>query len=145
MTTLLNRPKVKVAKKARSGRGTKISKPPRTISSITKPGALNPKPPGVRTETTPWDGSEYLTSEVEMAAYLNAAFEDGHPKIIAAALGNIARAKGMAQIAREAGLNRESLYKALSEDGNPELSTLLKVLRALGIQLQVTPFPVPAT
>ena len=70
-----------------------------------------------------------------MAAYLEAAFEDGDPALIAAALGDIARAKGMSQIARETGLGRESLYKALSPDGNPEFSTVLKVVRALGLRL----------
>ena len=66
---------------------------------------------------------------------LEAAFEDGDPALIAAALGDIARAKGMSQIARETGLGRESLYKALSPDGNPEFSTVLKVVRALGLRL----------
>jgi len=70
-----------------------------------------------------------------MAAYLEAALEDGDPALIAAALGDIARAKGMSQIARETGLGRESLYKALSPDGNPEFSTVLKVVRALGLRL----------
>ena len=70
-----------------------------------------------------------------MAAYLEAALEDGDPALIAAALGDIARAKGMSQIARETGLGRESLYKALSPDSNPEFSTVLKVVRALGLRL----------
>ena len=70
-----------------------------------------------------------------MAAYLEAALEDGDPALIAAALGDIARAKGMSQIARETGLGLESLYKALSPDGNPEFSTVLKVVRALGLRL----------
>ena len=67
-----------------------------------------------------------------MAAYLEAALEEGDPALVAAALGDIARAKGMAQIARETGLGRESLYKALSPEGNPEFATVLKVVRALG-------------
>ena len=70
-----------------------------------------------------------------MAAYLEAVLEDGDPRVIVHALGNIARARGMSQIAREAGLGRESLYKALSPDGNPEFATVLKVVRALGIKL----------
>ncbi len=70
-----------------------------------------------------------------MAAYLEAALEDGDPALIVAALGDIARAKGMSQIARETGLGRQSLYKALSPDGNPEFSTVLKVVRALGLRL----------
>ena len=74
-----------------------------------------------------------------MAAYLEAALEDGDPKVIAVALGDIARAKGMSQIARDAGLGRESLYKALSAGGNPELGTILKVISALGLQLHASP------
>jgi probable addiction module antidote protein len=74
-----------------------------------------------------------------MAAYLEAALEDGDPRVVAAALGDIARAKGMTQVARDTGLGRESLYKALSPDGNPELSTLLKVVAALGLQLRAVP------
>jgi probable addiction module antidote protein len=74
----------------------------------------------------------------QMAAYLEAAFEDGDPQVVATALGNIARAKGIAQIARDAGLSQESLYKALSPGGNPEMATFLKVVRALGIHLHAT-------
>lgn len=73
-----------------------------------------------------------------MAEYLEAAIEDGHPAIIAAAIGNIARAKGMSKIARKTGLARESLYKALSPDGNPEFATILKVVRALGLRLHAS-------
>jgi probable addiction module antidote protein len=76
-----------------------------------------------------------------MAAYLEAALEDGDPRVVAAALGDIARAKGMTQVARDTGLGRESLYKALSPDGNPELATLLKVVAALGLQLRAAPRP----
>ena len=89
----------------------------------------------VKTKTRPWDAAEHLTTEDDMAAYLEAALEDGDPALVAAALGDIARAKGMSQIARETGLGRESLYKALSPDGNPEFSTVLKVVRALGLRL----------
>lgn len=67
-----------------------------------------------RTETRPWDPAEHLETEEDMAAYLEAALEEGDPALVAAALGDIARAKGMTQIARETGLGRESLYKALS-------------------------------
>jgi probable addiction module antidote protein len=87
-------------------------------------------------KTRPWDPAEHLITEGDMAAYLEAALEDGDPALIAAALGDIARAKGMSQIARETGLGRESLYKALSPDGNPEFSTVLKVVRALGLRLR---------
>jgi len=91
-----------------------------------------------KTRTKPWDAVEHLKSDDEMAAYLEAALEDGDPALVAAALGDIARAKGMAEIAREAGLGRESLYKALSPGGNPELATILKVVRALGLRLHAT-------
>ncbi|MCP9835864.1 MULTISPECIES: addiction module antidote protein, partial [unclassified Cyanobium] len=81
----------------------------------------------------------HLVSSEDQAAYLEAALEDGDPKVIAAALGDIARAKGMTQIARDAGLGRESLYKALSAGGNPEFGTILKVISALGLQLHASP------
>lgn len=92
-----------------------------------------------KTITTLWDPSEHLQTEEDMAAYLEAALEEGEPNLVAAALGDIARAKGMTQIAREAGLGRESLYKALSLDGNPALGTILKVVAALGLQLHAAP------
>ncbi|MCK9418063.1 MAG: putative addiction module antidote protein [Nitrospirae bacterium] len=73
-----------------------------------------------------------------MANYLEAAIEDSDPALISAALGDIARAKGMSQVARKAGLGRESLYKALSPNGNPEFATILKVVKALGLRLHAT-------
>lgn len=88
------------------------------------------------TKTKIWDPARYLKSERDMAAYLQAALEVDDPALFAAALGDIARAKGMSQIARDAGLGRESLYKALSADGNPEFATVLKVVRSLGLRLQ---------
>jgi len=88
-----------------------------------------------KTKTRTWDAAEYLESPEDMAAYLEAALEEDNPALFAAALGDIARAKGMSQIAREAGLGRESLYKALSAEGNPEFATVLKVLRSLGLKL----------
>ena len=66
-------------------------------------------------ETTPWDASDFLTSDEAIAAYLDAALEDGDPRVVAMALGNIARAKGMSSVARDAGITREALYKALSD------------------------------
>ena len=92
-----------------------------------------------KTATSPWDPADHLKTEDDMAAYLEAALEEGDPGLIAAALGDIARAKGMTQIARESGLGRESLYKALSPAGNPEFGTILKVVAALGLQLHATP------
>lgn len=91
-----------------------------------------------KVKTKRWDPAEHLESDEDMAAYLEAALEDGDPALIAAALGDIARAQGMSQIARKTGLGRESLYKALSPDGNPEFSTVLKVVRALGLRLHAT-------
>jgi probable addiction module antidote protein len=88
-----------------------------------------------KTHTRSWDVVEHLETEEDMAAYLEAALEDGDPALVTAALGDIARAKGMTQIARETGLGRESLYKALSPDGNPEFATVLKVVKALGLRL----------
>lgn len=92
-----------------------------------------------RTKTEPYDAAEYLETKEDMAAYLEAALEDGDPRVIVQALGVIARARGMSQIARETGLGRESLYKALSPDGNPEFATVLKVIQVLGIKLHAEP------
>lgn len=92
-----------------------------------------------RTKTQPWDAADYLKSEEDMVAYLEAALEDDDAAVVAAALGDIARAKGMTQVAREAGLGRESLYKALSPEGNPELATVMKVMKALGLSLHARP------
>ena len=92
-----------------------------------------------KTITIPWDPADHLKTEDDMAAYLDAALEEGDPALIAAALGDIARAKGMTQVARAAGLGRESLYKALSSTGNPEFGTILKVVAALGLQLHAKP------
>jgi len=89
--------------------------------------------------TRRWDPADHLRSPVRIAAYLEAALEEGDPALVAAALGDIARARGMTALAREANLGRESLYKALSENGNPELGTFLRVVRALGLALRVDP------
>jgi probable addiction module antidote protein len=90
-----------------------------------------------KTATTIWDPATHLATHDDIAAYLEAALQDGDPQLVAAALGDIARASGMSQIAREAGVGRESLYKSLSSSGNPELGTVLKVISALGLQLHV--------
>ena len=89
-----------------------------------------------KTKTKPWDAADYLNTKEDIVLYLEAAFEVSDPALIAAALGDAARAKGMAKVATEAGLGRESLYKALSPEGNPEFTTVLKVMRALGLRLR---------
>ena len=89
---------------------------------------------------TLWDASENLETEDDMVAYLESALEDGDPALINAVLGDIARAKGMTDIAEKTGLGRTSLYKALSPEGHPEFSTILKVVNALGLRLQATTF-----
>ena len=91
-----------------------------------------------KTKTKRWDAAEHLRSDEDMAAYLEAALEEGDPALVSAALGDIARAKGMTNIARKTGLGRESLYKALSPAGNPEFSTVLKVVKALGLRLRAS-------
>lgn len=88
--------------------------------------------------TSSWDVAEHFETEEDMAAYLDAALEENDPSLIAAALGDIARAKGMLQIAKQTKLGRESLYKALSPDGNPEFATILKVINALDLHLHAT-------
>ena len=91
-----------------------------------------------KAKTRAWDPAEHLITDEDMAAYLEAALQEGDSALIAAALGDIARAKGMSQIARDAGLGRESLYKALSEDGNPSLDTILRVARAVGVRFHAS-------
>jgi len=91
-----------------------------------------------KTRTRPFDVTRYLSSDEDIAAYLDAVLEDGDPRVISRALGEIARAKGMTNIARATGMSRESLYKALSPDGNPEMATFLKVIRAFGLQLHTS-------
>lgn len=86
-----------------------------------------------------WDPVNHLKSEEDIAAYLEAALADGDPGVIAAVLGDIARARGMTKIAHDTGLGRESLYKALSPEGNPTFSTILKVIKALGLELHAFP------
>lgn len=90
-----------------------------------------------RTKTVEYDVSEQLRTPEEVAAYLEAWIEEAPDDAagIARALGDIARAKGMTQVARDAGLSRESLYKALGENGNPSFATVIKVARALGVRL----------
>ncbi len=94
------------------------------------------RPRRIPMRTAPWDPAEYLTTPGRIAAYLEAAFDDGDPSLIATAIGDIARARGMTQLAAKAGVTREALYKALSPSGDPRLSTLLGVMKALGIKLK---------
>ena len=92
--------------------------------------------PGVT--TLPWKTEDHLETPEDIAAYLEAVFEDGDPALITHALGAVARSKGMSELARKTGRGRQSLYKALSEDGHPEFATILDVVRALGLKLTVT-------
>jgi probable addiction module antidote protein len=87
-----------------------------------------------------WDSAEHLKTEEDIAAYLDACIEEAGDDagFIAKALGTIAKARGMTQLAKDTGLGRESLYKALSGDGNPSFATILKVTHALGLELRVT-------
>lgn len=88
---------------------------------------------------TEWDAVQELKSEKDIALYFEACLDDdpGDGSLIRAALGDIARARGMSQLARETGLARESLYKALSPEGNPEFTTVMKVIKALGFKLHI--------
>lgn len=92
-----------------------------------------------KTLPTPYDTAEYLKTDEDMASYLEACFEEAgdDAAFIAKSLGNIARARGMTQLSRDTGLAREVLYKALSENGNPEFATVMKVIKALGLKLHV--------
>jgi len=84
--------------------------------------------------TQRWDVAELLKDEKDVAMYLEAALEDGDPRIVTAAIGDIARARGMMQLARDTGLTREGLYKAFGPNGNPSFATVMKVARALGVK-----------
>ena len=89
-----------------------------------------------RTETRPWDAADHLETTEDKVAYLEAALEQDDPQLVAAVLGDIARAQGMTKVAQEAGLGRESLYKSLSPSGNPEFATVVKVMRVLGLRFR---------
>jgi probable addiction module antidote protein len=90
-------------------------------------------------KTAPFDSARYLDDEKAIAAYLSEALETGDPAFLADALGVVAKAKGMSAIARETNLSRESLYRALSAEGNPEFGTVMSVMKALGVRLTATP------
>jgi probable addiction module antidote protein len=91
-----------------------------------------------RTKTFPYDSAEYLDTAEAIKVYMEEALDTEDPTFIARALGTIARARGMSQIAKKAGLSRESLYKALSAEGNPEFGTIIRVMHALGLKFSVT-------
>lgn len=86
-----------------------------------------------------WDSAELLKTEADISNYLEACFEDGDPQLITHALGVIAKARGMTQLAKETGISREGLYKALNDNGNPEFSTVIKVFKALDLRLSLRP------
>ena len=91
------------------------------------------------TNFTPFDAADYLDSDEAVAAYLSAALDDDNPDLFLTAVKDVARARGMAQLAKDTGLGRESLYKALSPGARPRYDTILKVVRALGVTLHVAP------
>lgn len=92
-----------------------------------------------KAKTKPFDPAEYLDDSESIAAYMSEALDTEDPAFVADALGVVARARGMSEVAREAGVSRESLYRSLSTDGNPEFATVLRVIRALGLRLSATP------
>jgi probable addiction module antidote protein len=94
---------------------------------------------------TKWDSAEYLKTEEDVINYIEACLEENDPQLIPHALGVIARAKGMTQLAKDTGITREGLYKALSEEGNPEFSTMMKVFKGLGLKLTVQAASSPAS
>ena len=96
-----------------------------------------------KVRTRPWDAADYLKTDADIDDYLEAALEDGDPQLIAAALGDIAKARGMTKVAADIGCSRESLYKALSANGNPLFATVLKTVSALGLRLRLTSSPAP--
>jgi probable addiction module antidote protein len=90
-------------------------------------------------KTTRFDGADYLDTEDRQVAYIAAALESGDADFVRDALGLVARARGMGEVAKKAGLNRESLYKALGESGNPEFGTVMRIVRAMGLTLSARP------
>lgn len=88
-------------------------------------------------KTRRWDAADTLKTKRDIAAYLDAVLADGDPDLLKAALGDVARSKGMTEIAHATGLGRANLYKALSSDGNPEFATVARVLKALGLRLSI--------
>jgi probable addiction module antidote protein len=93
----------------------------------------------MKTIFKPFDAARYLDNDTVVAEYLTAAAEDSNPEVFLAALGDVAKARGMAEIARESGLGRESLYKSLGTGAHPRFETISAVLKALGVRLEVVP------
>ncbi len=91
------------------------------------------------TNFSPFDAADYLDNEETISAYITAALEDANPDVFLAAVRDVARARGMAQLAKDAGLGRESLYKALTPGAKPRYDTMLKLLHALGVKLSASP------
>ena len=91
-----------------------------------------------KTKTRAWDSAEHLETNEDIAAYLDAVLAESDPALLTHALGVVARARGMTELARETGLGRASLYKALSAEGHPEFATVMKVMDALGVRMSVT-------
>ena len=91
-----------------------------------------------KTKTRPWDSAEHLETSEDIAAYLDAVLAEHDPALLTHALGVVARARGMTELARQTGLGRASLYKALSAEGRPEFTTVMKVMDALGVRISVT-------
>ena len=98
-------------------------------------------PKTLMAKTTRFDAADYLDTEERQVAYIAAALESGDADFVRDALGVVARARGMGEIAKKAGLNRESLYKALGETGNPEFGTVMRIVGALGLTLSARPAP----
>ena len=90
------------------------------------------------TQTRPWNAADFLETEEDVVAYIEAVFDDGDPELIVAALGDIAKAEGMTRIAMKAGLGREGLCKALAPDGTPGFATVLKIMRAMDLRFHVS-------
>lgn len=90
-------------------------------------------------KTSAWDASEYLETEEDISAYLTAIMEEGDTALLQEALGDVAKARGMSEVARSANVGRESLYKSLSSEGNPSFKTITKVLSALGVRMTFEP------
>lgn len=95
----------------------------------------------MKTKTAPFDAADYLDDKETIAEYLTAALEDPNPDLFLTAIKDVARARGMAQLAKDTGLGRESLYKALAPGAKPRYDTVLKIVRALGLRLQAHPVP----